>query len=182
MRRRFILLAICLTALSLAATACGDGDGGGGSTATPGAAQTADVTRPPPRPTATPVPEGTRDDGATESPEAALRRQIGLLNTSEYGTLWDELHPAQQARVPRERFVDCLAPEDFVLTLEIVDTLDSVIDVPEVSQVPAKTIAARLSSGGTSLDRTFFQVLVDGQWRWVLEKAQFDAYSAGNCP
>ncbi len=176
MRARLILVAIAC--LMLGAAACDDN----GSTGAPASSSPSATIAPFARKTATPAPEGTRADGAVESPEAALRRQIDLLNSGGFAAEWDELHPAQQAVVAREQFVDCQAPNDFKLTVDIIETQDALINVPAVSRAPAKVIAVRLTSGNETLDRNFFEVLVDGRWRWVLEQAQFDAYRAGTCP
>ena len=184
MRITFVLVAAAATLL-VGGVACG---GDGGSSLPTAVAPTPGVTAPSVPtstrldPTATFVVEGTREDGAIESPEAALRRQIVLLDAGDFAAAWTELHPAQQAIVPQQRFVECLAGTDYALALEIIDARDALIDVPELSRVPAKAIDTRLASGGTTLDRRFFEVLVEGRWRWVMEQPQIDAYRAGDCP
>jgi hypothetical protein len=165
-------------AVGIGGLACG-GDREPASSPT---ATTASSTRPALRSTATPEPEGTRTDGALESPESALRRRVALLDAGDYGAAWDELHPAQQAIVERERYIACLAPMDFALSVDIIETQDAVIEAPEIAQVPAKSIIVRLTSQSQVLDRQFFEVLVDGRWRWVMEQPQIDAYRAGVCP
>jgi hypothetical protein len=133
-------------------------------------------------PTATPAPEGTRADGAVESPEAALRRQITLLNRGDYGAAWDELHPIHQGIVSREQFVSCNAPNDFQFTLDIIRTVDGLVTVAPLPETPGKVITARLTSQAESVERELFEVLVDGQWRWVLDGAVNAAYADGMCP
>ena len=168
---------VAVVAVMLGATACGGDDGGDDPAESPTAEGT------PLRPTATPAPEGTRTDGAIESPERALQRQIELLNDGDFGEEWDELHPAQQSLVPRQLFMDCLAPNDFQLTLDIIETKDGELALSQEQGTPAKRISARLSSEGETLDREFFEILVDTRWRWVItDMAQLNAYRAGVCP
>jgi len=128
---------------------------------------------------------GSSDDG---SPGNAVRRQFGYIDKGQWGREWDELHPQHQAIVSRSDFVNCNADNNLDIDVEIVDTYEETIDVPElgVTDTTAVTVDITGNIGFFGLPDestdTFHEINVDGEWRWVLSQDNLDSYSAGDCP
>ncbi len=127
--------------------------------------------------------------GGDDSASAAVKRQLDNLDKGQYGRQWDELHPAQQAIVPRELFVRCLeealrgrsVPDirvvgEFQEDRPLAGTPETVKGTAVVVQYP------QASAGGQPREdrQTYYQVKVAGKWRWVMRNPS--AYQQGRCP
>lgn len=106
--------------------------------------------------------------GDSESASDALVRQLGYASDGQVGRLWDELHPAQQAVVSRDTYMDCLGDSAFNADrIRAVEEYDETISVPEVGRVESKAITVEMRDGDSTDTETFHEVRVDGAWRWV---------------
>jgi hypothetical protein len=121
-------------------------------------------------PTLTPLPS------PRESAEDAIRRHFDLLDTGQWARYYAELHPAQQAIVPREDFEFCLNQSSGRLgSLRVVTVLETYPDERQIegtsvrSPSTALTVEYEVGAGdrqSTARD-TFHEYPVDGQWRWA---------------
>jgi hypothetical protein len=107
------------------------------------------------------------------------------LYNGRLGPVYASLHPAYQRLVPRRRFVACTraAALSGLDSIEILDVSDDPVAIPGSGQVPAKAVRVRLtSSNGGSTTFVNHEVEVGPSWRWVLNDAAANAYSADRCP
>lgn len=129
-----------------------------------------------------------RDDssGVAHSEAAeAQARQLELESKGQWGRLWDELHPAQQAVVDRDLFASCAQRStDSPLVFDDIDFIESfeepITVAPMDEPVESVALTYRLALGSESVTRTTHQVLVDGTWRWSL--ISVEDYADGECP
>jgi len=122
-----------------------------------------------------------------ESAGDAVKRQFDFISKGQWGREWDELHPGQQAVVPREKYVDCANATNVNLTGLSVDVIETYDDPMDISGVPEKTSTAVTVKLTTEASKnaetnTVHEVLVAGEWRWVLNNDAIAAYQAGHCP
>jgi hypothetical protein len=126
--------------------------------------------------------------GDSNSAEAAVRRQFDFVDKGQWGRQWEELHPAQQAFVPRERFVECaderLSGMDIV-SVKVLETFEEESLIPGTDMsVPSTALTVEVEFKQGLLHNkdtdTVHVFLVDGEWRWVTSDA--DAYKRGECP
>jgi hypothetical protein len=124
--------------------------------------------------------EGQGDDGPGDAEDAIvgfLEQQIA----GQWGPLYDRLHPEHQALVSREDFVACgqrMQSSNPIVTttateIEVVDTYHEEVTLPG-TDTRAESLAAtiEITDRGTSAQRTFHLMEVDGEWRWMLAEAQ----------
>lgn len=123
----------------------------------------------------------------TEPAFDAVKRQLDELSKGQYGREWDELHPAQQALVPRDSYVKC-ATADGPIGVDNVKELEHYADSVSIPGTALKvdstavTVSLTQHRGTQSADQkhTFHEVPLDGQWKWLL--ADTDPYKSGKCP
>ena len=167
-----------------AITACGGDDDSGGPTTTlnaapgTGAQATSDST---PSPTAV-----VFDLGDAES---AVLRQFDYVDKGQWGKEWEELHPAQQAIVTKSAFVACNSEVNPDLDVEVLESYEESIAMPEIGIADTVAVTVRIKGNvgvfglPSETTDTFHEILVDGEWRWVLQQqSTLDAYAAGICP
>lgn len=124
---------------------------------------------------------GNGNGGETAS--EAIVRHLRLLSDGDAGALWDELHPAQQAIVPRDLYIRCAEQQSIELS-----NIRALRERPEPSlsidgtnlTVPATAVTVEFTFAGTKQTETFHEVDVDGRWRWVLSDPE--PYVRGECP
>ncbi len=119
------------------------------------------------------------------APEAAMKRQLRFVVKGEFGQAWDELHPDQQAIIPRDEFIRCGAARHKIEGIQVGDSRNVVARVPGTStEAPSVAIEVALTSHppGQYLvaHQTLHEFLVDGTWRWALNRA--GGYTQGRCP
>jgi len=127
-----------------------------------------------------------------ESPGTFFRRHLEHELSGQFGRSWDELHPAHQQVVSRERYARCraelFARADLSAQLEsfeVLQTVDAPIDVggtPTASK--AVTVRFRIRSNGSTHtgSETLHAVRVAGRWAWILPESAYRAYESGSRP
>lgn len=117
-----------------------------------------------------------------ESPSGFIERITTEFSRGQAGRLWDDLIPADQALVSRNRYVACQGNEGFVLkSMKVLDTYSEPVDVdgaPEKSD--AVSLQVTSDSGVTTA--TMHAVSVNGRWRWILSPSDRAAYIHAKCP
>ena len=119
---------------------------------------------------------------------AALTRQIQYLTHGQYGPAWEQLHPAQQAVVPKALYVRCNAQTAIALVAQsiiVVRDLPDQIVVPGTNQrVDARSLTVAIKTPTGTQQATFHLILVGASWRFVLSLtgAGAAAYRRGACP
>lgn len=110
----------------------------------------------------------------------AAKRQTRFLNDGQFGNQWDELHPGQQADVPRERYVNCARGLPHSAgTIDILETHDEAIDIAAVPERTSTTVVLRTGDGASTTAR---EVRVGDRWRWTLASSAYEGFKAGGCP
>jgi len=128
----------------------------------------------------------------TEDVGEFFSRRIDYEFKGQFGRSWDELHPGQQALVPRTRYEECrdeasddIAGVDFK-GLKVVETYEDPIDVIGVEEKTSTAVTVRITvSDGTDsriITDTFHAIAVDGRWAWILPPADVRAFKQGVCP
>lgn len=119
--------------------------------------------------------------GGGESASVAIVRQLELLSGGDTGALWDELHPAQQAIVPRDLYVRCAPAIELTDIKAIRERTETAFQIPGTSErVDAVAVTVEFTVAGTKQTETFHEVEVDGKWRWLLSEPE--PFSRGECP
>ena len=125
----------------------------------------------------------TRDDG--ESSAAAFAKQrYERLAKAQYAEAWQSLHPAQQAVVSQDAFVQCgqQTTPDPSMKVEIKSERDEQIFVPELGPSAVHSVDLYLRTGDQLRTPTDNLIKVDGKWRWTMKQTTIDAFKAGTCP
>jgi hypothetical protein len=129
----------------------------------------------------------------SESPGAFLRRHLELELSGRFARSWDELHPAHQQVVSRERYAKCrtelFAQADVSARLEafeVIETVDEPLELPGIPETMSKAVRVRYRIGGTAAPHaaaeTLHAVEVGGRWAWILPPSAYRAYEAGSRP
>ena len=122
-----------------------------------------------------------------------MQRHLRLESAREFGRSWDELHPAHQQVVTRERYGRCRAElydragvSAELVSFAVLQVEDKSIDRPEIPQKTAKAVKVELvllSGRRTqSVTNTLHTIQVENRWVWILRKEALRAYQAGSCP
>ncbi|MCA1707941.1 MAG: hypothetical protein LC808_33565, partial [Actinobacteria bacterium] len=95
---------------------------------------------------------------STESPETALRRQIGYLSDGQYGRAYTEIHPAQQALFSADQYEACASKTAGAIDVESVtvkETFDEEITIPGTSErVQSTALTAEVKVKGIDQSQT----------------------------
>ena len=138
----------------------------------------------------------TTTEAAPEEPTEDLgdfyTRRIDYEFKGQFGRSWDELHPGQQALVPRTKYEECRdeSSEQFagaeLKSLEVVETYEDPIEVIGVPERTSTAVTVRIAvtdgSESQTVTDTFHAIAVNGKWVWILPPADIRAFKAGNCP
>jgi hypothetical protein len=94
------------------------------------------------------------------------------LSNGQFGPLYDELHPAQQAVIDKSGFMQCAAKAvvgEFKVT-KIKDQYAEKVDIPgtDVKGVDSVALTAEVRSGTDTDTLTLHEIEVDGEWLWVV--------------
>ena len=126
---------------------------------------------------------GGDDSPSQETASDAIVRQLQLLSDGDAGALWDELHPAQQAFVPRDLYIRCADEQSIELSdiKALRERAEPSLAIAGTNlTVPATAVTVEFTFAGTKQTETFHEVDVDGRWRWVLSDPE--PYVRGECP
>ncbi len=124
--------------------------------------------------------------GDEESASEAVEELVEALSASDYVAAYEMLHPAHQAVVTEEVFVDCGQQQEMngparVDEIEITGEEDRTRDVPELGAIDVTTVAVNLTQGDQVFPRTWDVVKDDGEWRWMLGGETLLNYREGRC-
>jgi hypothetical protein len=128
-----------------------------------------------------------------EEPGDFLRRHLQYELRGEFARSWDELHPAHQQVVSRERYAECRAelfersgPSTELRSFEVVDVTDDTEPIAGISEPSSKAVMAEITIGVNGDSRstldTLHAVRVDGRWAWVFPAGVYAAYASGSSP
>lgn len=118
------------------------------------------------------------------------RRQIELTSEGRFEEVWDLLHPAQQAVIPKQLYVDCgrqLARTGVstVDRIEMGDTDEDERNVPWVGETDVRVVDATVYRGDDPSPVAVVLVKSGDEWRWVIGEDQIgalEAFQRGECP
>lgn len=122
---------------------------------------------------------GDSDNGAGD----AAVNQYEMAIRDQWGRVWDELHPAQQAVVPRDLYDECQSQtrmQDFDISVD--ETFEETIDVAELGEVETTAVTLEFDNGETSQFVTSHLIEVDGEWKWILPSEAVASFASGECP
>ena len=135
---------------------------------------------------------GGADARPKEPPGHFVQTFVGELYRGETGKAWDLLHPIQQAKVPRAKYVACEreAPlQGTAQRIDVIRVVDVQAEIPGgAGKVPSTAVTFRvlLALPGYSkpqpITHTAHVFNVHGRWAWVIGPNDFPAYAAGICP
>lgn len=114
---------------------------------------------------------------------AAMKQQFTMLSEGQLGLEWNQLHPAQQALIPKAHYVECgstTAGHAFT-GFKVKDAYWEVATIPG-TDVTARTLALTVtySLDGVEATSTFHEIKVGRRWRWAV--ASPAAFAGGDCP
>ena len=112
--------------------------------------------------------------------------------TGQYELAWESLHPFHQRFAPRMTYIQCENQTAFpgrLLDVSVVRVIDEPVQIAgEDHTVPAKAVTIKVSvdypgiSKPVVVEDTYHAISVGGRWTWILTRANFADYKAGNCP
>jgi hypothetical protein len=128
-----------------------------------------------------------------ETPGDFLKRHLECELAREFGRSWDELHPAHQEIVARERYSRCRAElydrtgvSAELASFDVLEVEDKPIHHPEIPQTTAKAVTVEfvLRGGGRtqSVVETLHAIQVENRWAWILREEALRAYEADSSP
>ena len=142
----------------------------------------------PERESAVPSVIPTRTGRNLDHPAAAsVRDQYALEAAGQWDRHWERLHPAYQARAPKELYTTCNASRNLRLSVKVLDAYPASINVAGTLTRDAMAVTIEITGnigpGGQEqvVVRTVHQVPVDGGWRWIMSEAALAAFRQGNC-
>ncbi len=135
--------------------------------------------------TALGVPQATAGAARASSAGTFIRTYLHLTMSRQYAKLWSQLHPAQQAFVSRDRFIDCENQRDealgFALKLvkfKVIRTHQEKILIPGTQQTTQSTAVKFKYTARTGdvvpITDDSHAVRVNGVWK-------VDDFEAGLC-
>jgi hypothetical protein len=128
-----------------------------------------------------------------ETPGDFLKRHLECELAREFGRSWDELHPAHQKIVTKERYSRCRAElynrtgvSAELASFVVLEVEDKLIHHAEIPQTTAKAVTVEfvLRGGGRtqSVVDTLHAIQVEHRWVWILRDEALRAYEAGSSP
>ena len=122
--------------------------------------------------------DDSEDNAASEAAEQVYRAFLD----SDFGKAWDSLHPAHQAVVARDTFINCQVGNSIPWTrVEIIRERDEIWEAPEVGQLTTRAVEARLIGDQDITEGTLHMIEVDGVWRWFLDEDAVRTFKQGQC-
>lgn len=116
-----------------------------------------------------------------QSPEDAVEARFEMFSKGQHGPEWELLHPAQQALVPKDLYVQCSAAIDTPdFEAKATESYEETVTIPGTDQrAESVAVTVEVSSSGAKETWTVHVFDVDGTWRWALDP---EPYKAGKCP
>src|SRR5262245_39326465 len=138
-------------------------------------------------------PEVASEGTTLEEPGEFLRRHLEYELSGEFARSWDELHPAHQEVVTRERYAEYRAelfersgPSTELRSFEVLDVADDSEPIAGIAETSSKAVTAEITIGVNGDSRTALDTLhavhVDGRWTWVFPAGVYQAYASGSRP
>ena len=130
---------------------------------------------------------GCGGGGAPEQPAGEFVDGLfSRIFDGRHASVWDDLYPPHQRVATRARYVSCGEGEpaiDDSAAVEVLDVRDEMWQVAgEPESRESKAVTFRITVAGNGATSTGHLIAVDGQWRWILSPADYQAFSAGQCP
>lgn len=134
-----------------------------------------------------------RSEASDEEPEDFLRRHLEYELSGQFARSWDELHPAHQQVVSRERYAQCrserferaAAPTELE-AFEVLEVADDEVEIAGIPEQSSKAVTAQIAIGVNGRSRsgveTLHAIRVDERWTWVFPATVYRAYAAGSSP
>lgn len=121
--------------------------------------------------------------GSSNSPGDGAREQLEFAATGKWQRVYQQLHPAHQAVVTQEAFIDCNKANTFSLgKVSIASEQRVTLNVPELGEVKVYEVTLDAVVDGQTTARVTHVIRKGSEWRWVLDEASADAYREGQCP
>lgn len=152
--------------------ACGSsGDGKPKATIASSSSTTTTTAAAAPTASTTAAPQAPKEDAF-----AAAKRQLQEVADGQFGPEWDEMHPAQQAVVSRDGYINCRAtsgPSLQIKSLRQKAVYQETVAIPGTTvRAPSTAVTIEITAlvnGQQSMQTaTFHEFAVDGRWRWSL--------------
>jgi hypothetical protein len=122
-----------------------------------------------------------------ERPGDFLKRHLEYELTGQYGRSWDELHPAHQRVVSRDRYVERrskLLDRDGVPggfeSFEVLDVHDEPIECPGIPETVSKAVKVGFSLQGRRGTQTLHAIQIGSRWCWFLRADALREYREGD--
>jgi hypothetical protein len=130
---------------------------------------------------------GCGGGGAPEQPAGEFVDGLfSRIFDGRHASVWDDLYPPHQRVATRARYVSCGEGEpaiDDSAAVEVLDVRDEMWQVAgEPESRESKAVTFRITVAGNGATSTGHLIAVDGRWRWILSPADYQAFSAGQCP
>ncbi len=117
-----------------------------------------------------------------ESATVFIKRVTTEFSRGQSGRLWQDLAPAEQAVVARDRYIACQRNGGFRLrSFKVLDTYEEEYSILS-RQVPSTAVSVQVVSDDGVTTATMHAIRAGGRWRWVMQPADLAAYRAGRCP
>jgi hypothetical protein len=139
------------------------------------------------------VEESTVEEPTVEEPWEFLRRHLEYELSGQFARSWDDLHPAHQQVVTRERYAECRAelfersgPSTELRSFDVLEVTDDAAAIAGIPEESSKAVTVEITIGVNGDSRsaldTLHAVLVDGRWAWVFPPGVYQAYASGSSP
>jgi hypothetical protein len=121
------------------------------------------------------APAGAAQPNTPSAAAAALKAQLKLASTGQFGKLWKQMHPAEQAVMPQAVYITCASKTSNGLQIdnvEVVSTHKEPVVIPGTQvTAPSTAITVKISASQGPLNRsqttTFHEFYVKKQWRFT---------------
>jgi hypothetical protein len=123
---------------------------------------------------------GGGDSSAVKFTKQLVKEQ----SQGQFDKAWDSLHPAQQAVVPKDKYVQCgqQASPTAAQKMDLVSESDAQSNVPEVGTATVHSVKLNVNYGDDTRQPIYNLINVDGKWRWVMRQDAIDSFKGGECP
>jgi hypothetical protein len=117
----------------------------------------------------------------SDSAAAFVKKVTIEFSRGQAGPLWDQLVPAEQALVSRDRYVACARNGFRLRRFAVLQQYDEPVAVLS-RKLPSTAVSVQVTSDDGVTTATMHAVRVNGRWRWLLSRTDLEALRAGRCP